>query len=685
MREAQKRAQEANSRMEISLSLLPAEDLHSVDALMKQNSATLGFLPFEALTDYQQRGGLLGAKTENNELAGYLLYATPHSYFRIAQLCVSEHHRGKNIARTLLNHLCASATTQRLIKLHCRRDYPVNSMWPKLGFVPLRDKPGRSSAGHSLTYWCLTLAQDHQLELFQAQTLDEHINVVVDAQVFFDFHEPASNKTSPSQALRSDFPVDTLRLWATDELLVEIDRNRNQHQRETSRRRALEFSQIRHEPALANRFEALLRKILPSNSRSQLSDIRHLAKTAASNASMFVTRDKSLLSQAEQIRDLIDLTVLSPTELIVRFSELYQERRGSLDRVSGSDVSWRNVVVQDIAPFPIDTFVDPDERHGPFLEKLNAFLAQPDSYECKFLDMGDNIVALRVLSNHERNCLSIPLARTSRVVDRSRVERFLISDTLSAAIAMNCDTVSFDTTGVGGSMISSLVHMGFIEHKDAHVRFTIPSSMSREQALARIASSMPDLMPKFRSMTDIDLQRHCSPLSIPSSQPAFLFPIRPVYAMSLFDLQEARQDLFGANTSVLFRSENVYYRKATHRQLIEAPARILWYVSNPTKSITAISQLDAVEIDQPKNLFRAFEKFGILGWQEIYDMCEGNVDQELMAIQFSNTFLLRNPMSLEQLRDIFNEHGRQPVLQSPSQICAPILETIIQRGFEERS
>ena len=105
--------------MSFSISTLTSEDLPQVDALMKQNSATLGFLPFEALTEYQQRGGILGAKTEDNELAGYLLHSKQQTYFRIVHLCVSGNHRGKRIARSLVCKLRNSATTQRLIKT-CR-------------------------------------------------------------------------------------------------------------------------------------------------------------------------------------------------------------------------------------------------------------------------------------------------------------------------------------------------------------------------------------------------------------------------------------------------------------------------------------------------------------------------------------------------------------------------------------
>ena len=216
-------------------------------------------------------------------------------------------------------------------------------MWPVLGFVPLDEKAGRSAARHPLTLWCLTLAQDRQMELFQALTLDEHFNAVVDAQIFFDFFEPKSVKTLPSKVLMSDFLVDTLNLWITDELLVEIDRKKNSTQREESRRRAYAFPQIAHNPAVADYFETILRKILPSKTRSQLSDIRHLAKTTASDSTTFVTRDGNLLGRADDIRNVTNIRVLSPTQLILGLYDTSVQRGGQLDRVSGLDVSWRRL------------------------------------------------------------------------------------------------------------------------------------------------------------------------------------------------------------------------------------------------------------------------------------------------------------------------------------------------------
>ena len=322
--------------MKTTISQLKSADINAVDELMKDNSSTLGFLTREALLEgFIKKEGALGAKTDDGQLVGYLLFAAYPNYFRIAQLCVSENSRGQGIAKRLVESLKNFATTQKVIKLHCRRDFPATHLWPQFGFVASGEKPGRSQERHPLTLWCLTLAEDDQLSLFQARTSDDTLDVIIDAQIFFDFDEPDSDKSQPSKALISDFLIDSLNLRVTDELLNEINRNSDLSQREKSRNRAINFFPVEPAPRLIENFVKNLRKILPDDRPNQESDIRQLAKAAASDINIFVTRDDALLNKAESISELTRLQVLSPTELIIQLHELSERQSYMPTRVSG--------------------------------------------------------------------------------------------------------------------------------------------------------------------------------------------------------------------------------------------------------------------------------------------------------------------------------------------------------------
>ena len=153
---------------EIAVSTLTLSDAHDVDALMKRNSQTLGFLPRRVLDEYIRQGTAIGAKTVWGELAGYLLYAANPFRFRVAHLCVADAFRGQGIARRLIAALREAATTHTGIKLHCRRDYPANELWPVLGFLPLGERPARTP-GRRLTLWYLDLTPGDRLGLFRAR------------------------------------------------------------------------------------------------------------------------------------------------------------------------------------------------------------------------------------------------------------------------------------------------------------------------------------------------------------------------------------------------------------------------------------------------------------------------------------------------------------------------------------
>ncbi len=670
--------------MESLITILSVDDLQLVDALMKRNSATLGFLPFEALTDHQQKGGLIGAKTSNDQLAGYLLFSIHQDYFRIVHLCVDEDYRGKNLARKLVNHLRTTATTQRLIKLRCRRDFPAHDLWPTLGFVPLDEKPGRSAAGHDLTLWHLTLAPDSQLELFQAMTVDENLNAVVDAQIFFDFYEPPSTKAIPSISLLSDFLVDTLNLWVTDELLVEIDRKKDKRQRDQSRKRARAFHTISYDPKAVELFESSLRKILPTNSRSKVSDIRHLAKTAASETNVFVTRDRDLLKKAKVIGDLIDIRVLSPTELIVGLSQYSETFSAMLGRISGKEILWRPFRTSDLSRLSEFSLVEAGERHGPLIEKLNSFLVRPDIFECMLLEIGNTVVALRVLSKGGSGDIGCPIIRISRELDRPTIERFVVSDTITRAIAEKKQCIHIEREGVKSSLVSALLDMGFVASADSYVRFALPYPLNRRETLHKISAVAEEFKQALESVENVDLERHCSPLIIPNTRRNYLIPILPEYAMGLFDRDRAKQDLFGASRGSFLRWENVYYRRATYVRMIQAPGRIFWYASNPRKAVLAVSHLDSVELGSPKELFRAFNKFGILDWNAIYKMCRGNVSAKLMALRFSHTFCFQASVSLNELRTMFQDQAHSLVLQSPSKLPDVVSGRILRIGFGDK-
>ena len=663
--------------MKVNISQLTSSDLETVDMLMKRYSHTLGFLPGQALESYLERGTVLGAKTDAGELVGYLLYAAYPNYFRITHLCVSEEYRGQGIAKRLVNTLKRSADTQKVIKLHCRRDFPANELWPKLGFVALGEKPGRSKAGHRLTIWHLRLAPDEQLELFRAATSDDTLDIIIDAQIFFDFDEPESDKAQPSKALLSDFLVDSLNLWITDELLNEINRQEDREKRENSRRRTHRFPKVACPPHLVEEFEKRLRGLLPGRKASQRSDVRQLARAAASPIKTFVTKDHALLEKAEKIGELTGLEVINPVDLIVRLHELAEKQTYAPDYIAGLNLRWARLASNELTSLRLEAFLKPQETKGKFREKLESLVAQVDRYECELLRSGDEVIAIRVLSDGANKTLDSPLARVALSADQVLFGRFLIADAISKAVEENLDLVRFETAELTPNLMPYLLEMGFIAGNGSFVRFCFSRCLRREEALAAISKLCPESVSRYQEMSPRELERCCSPLVLePTEQECFLIPIRPFYATGLIDKHQSGAELFGGNPNVLLRWDNVYYRVVDRHKMLKPPARILWYVSRPRHQVIAVSCLDHVLIDTTKELFRQFRKFGILEWRALYEMCGRDPSKKLMALKFSHTFLFRKPVSLATMREIGISHP-----QGPRKIPSELFHQLLQRGY----
>ena len=671
----------------IDISKLTPADLDEVDTLMKGDRLTLGFLPAEALQDYLAKGWVIGAKDIRGRLLGYLLYGSNAKRFRITHLCVSGEYRGRGIAKQLLQTLKDSTTTQTFITLNCRRDFPANGMWPKLDFVAIRDMRSRSAADHTLTTWHLDLRPANQMDLGLSQTSpsDDTLDVVMDAQVFFDLmEEDGIISSEPSKALLSDFLVDSLNLWVTDELLNEIDRNKDPERRQASRERAQGFRQVKHSPLAVGEYVSRLREILPNKKPSDESDIRQLAKAASSEVGVFVTRDEVLLKKAKSIEDITNLQVLSPVALIIQIYDLLKGNDYEPDRVSGLNLGWHRLASTDLAGLPLESFLNEGERLGKFKEDFNHLVARPRDYDSELLKAGDKVSAIRILDSSQPEIIKVQFARVSESNHKSLISGFLIADAIAKAVSSARDMVSVPAYAVTPSLVPDLLNMGFTRCNDDFVRFCFSRCLDREGVLDRIAQLSPESRGQYQDITDLELEQYCSPLSLAEDQEHFLIPVRPGYALSLMDRYQSSVDLFGGDPNTLLRWDNVYYRTKSRHHILKPPARILWYVSGKGHmQIIAISHLDEVVIGPPDDLLSRFGRFGVLGHGELYKMSKGDKSTELMALKFSRTSTFRSRVPLQEIRQVYKEEGEGFNPISVSRMSRETFQKLFQLGFPQ--
>lgn len=668
--------------MEFKITTLAASDVDRVDELMKQNSRTLGFLPREALIDYLGRGTVLGVSATDSRLIGYLLYASYPERFRVAHLCISERFRGRGIAKRLINELKAKCTTQCVIRLNCRRDYEAHNLWPRLGFVPVDEKPGRSLDGHLLTCWEHRVGDDRQLDIFKECASDQAVDVAIDTHILLHFNSPQTPESAPSKALLADFLADLVRIRITDEVFIEIDRQADSRIRRDSRVLAHSYSTVNFNSGLAEQYEKSLRNLLRPTKDSDESDIRHLAKTAASGVAKFVTLDEGILRYSKEIAHLTQLDVISPIDLVIRLYEPLHRESYRRYPISGQDFVWHRARADDIGKL-LKSLLRPGEVKGKLRETLYGYLAKPEFYKVEILLGGEQVLGVRVLTE-DKDCVTISFVRAATSNNQLFLELFLVADILTTSVVKDFVSIRIEGNGLPNGIEKGLLEMGFARAGSDYVRLCLTGTMSRNDVHGVVRRRFPELSKAWNDILDREILTCCSPVVLKDcAEACYIVPIKPAYAMSLFDKQSAGEDLFGGRSQILMRWDNAYFRRKTHHKMIKAPARLLWYESGKVGAITAASHLRSMEVGSPKHLFRKFQKFGTLDWDEIFAMCKGDIKLEIMALEFFHTFPFRKRVTLAELRKM---EGRQSVpLQSPRSINFDLFLRIVEAGYTKES
>ena len=668
--------------MNFKVSSLGPVDVNFVDELMKKNSATLGFLPNAALVDHLTAGTVIGVRSQDGLLAGYLLYASYPERIRIVHLCVDQTFRGHGLARKLFDELKSRCHTQCVVRLNCRRDYEAHKVWRRLGFFPVEEKPGRSIDGHPLTCWEYRIREDKQLDLFKESASDQAVEVVIDAHVLFHFAQSASPASKPSKALLADFLVDQIHVRLTDEIFLEIDRQEDISIRRSSLGLANFYSLVTYDPREAEIHAKQLSSILPSQTASDKSDINHLAKTAASSVEIFVTQDQEILKRSHEIANLTNLQVVSPDSLVVRLHELCEAESYRSLRVSGQDLVWRRARWEDSERL-LNALIQPGEVRGKLRETIQVFFSEPEHCVVEILWRGEEILGARS-SKVENEQLKLLFVRAAKSKEQYPIEKYIVWDAVASCPSRHAKSVQIRGDKFPERLNGDLLRMGFERLGDDFYRMSLPIVETRAQVDSEVGKHLPISSGSLELIPDQKLIRLCSPVVLKDrSEAAFLIPIKPGYAMSLFDRQKASSDLFGGQSAVLMSWENAYYRRKSHHKMLRAPARLLWYESGKEGAITALSQLDSVDIAPPKDLFRKYRKLGTLEWGDIYSMCKQDTSTEIMALKFSHTFEFSERVSLKTLRELSGQ--KRFSVQSPSAINHPLFLKIVEAGFGGRS
>ncbi|HYW22086.1 MAG TPA: GNAT family N-acetyltransferase [Nodularia sp. (in: cyanobacteria)] len=294
--------------------------LKSVIELGDANKATLGFFSKGSFLDRADRRQVIIALDSQANFMGYLLYRASPSYDRISiiHLCINPSHRGKKLTKKLVDYLIEITQQYSGIGLTCRRDYGLDDMWSKLGFVAQYNKPAKT-LGKQSTFWWLDYGKPNLFYSAAIQQRENKLSVGIDANIFFDLYADENLDNQESQLLLADWLQAELDLCVTDEIFNKINTIGNKIQRKHQHNFAKTFTLLPCQNQIFNTIHESVKTFLSQNQIDiHESDIRYLAKTIASDIHIFVTRDIHLLDIANEVYDNFRLSIIHPHNLILQ-------------------------------------------------------------------------------------------------------------------------------------------------------------------------------------------------------------------------------------------------------------------------------------------------------------------------------------------------------------------------------
>lgn len=645
-----------------SVRVANTEDLPAIQRLHRADSKWLGAFPQGAFEDALDRKHLLVAV--ESEVCGYLAYRESSRYRRLAivHLCIAKTARGRGLAKLLVNELCHLHPESEGVRVSCRRDFAVSDMWPKLDFHVVGEKDGRAKAGSKITVWWRPIQGTKSL--FHSDyiaMLEQRRLAVLDANLVYD---KATGRHPESRHLDQAWLREEVSFCVTPEIGNEIYRNSDDVSRRQSLSSLSGYVQLEGLPDDVAKASETIRIILgtPQSDQDQ-SDQKHLAHAVAAGAHFFLTRDGNVLEHAEAIELETTLKVVRPSEFISNLDRLLNETAYQPRRMRGSELRERRLCATE-AVETWNTFAASGrgEVKRQYLTRLRNLCADHSCEVSTIEDSQSHPLALFACRTSDY-ILDVPLLRVKgRPTLALTLIRHLLDRLLTTAIESRCFACRITDPCLSQDIAEELPALAFSQYDDAWQRLTPHWIGSREQIEHRMrrtaerdevaanalrASSIP------KSSSDFENDLWPSKI-VDRDIPCYLIPIRAEWAAFMIDPDLAAQRLISVDFQLALRRENVYFRSARGR--VDAPARILWYVSlnrryAGTMAVRATSAVDEVVVGPAKELFRQNQRLAVYNWSDVLEVAKGSPDADVMAIRFSRTQRFTQPILLRTLED----------------------------------
>lgn len=669
--------------------------LEAVISLGDQNCATLGFLPEQAFHDYAQKKHIIVALSEDQTLLGYLLFRISKDVTSIVHLCISNEHRGNGIAKSLMDYLFETTTHTYGIRLQCRRDYRLNSFWRSLGFTPLSEKPGRAKKTQTiLTIWLRPHKHDTLFDYVENALQPKPFTAILDTNIVIDLFEGSHNE---SLQLQADYLQDIVTYKVADTIFHEINSQENTELRKTTMKFAKQFDIVNNSNLFeyGRIFDDIQNQLSKPISDNTLQDISHITHSILSGALAFITRDEIWIGSeiSDYINNHYGLQILSPGEFILSIDEFSRQENYFPQQLVGLDLQYSKMTVADLKDITSD-FQNSitSETLRQLHQQIRLLMSDPLRNNILTIKKNSHIIALFVYTQSHSD-MEISLLRLSSNFLlpslRSTLLRRIAMKLLEIAANSQIEFISMkNSLGIPEDVQDAFLCAGYQKsnsqiYKILLTQITNKISFIKDYAHIcirhKIDNSIEELPADLHLSPQhiVSIEKTCWPLKLNDvSIPTYIVPIKPHYAMELFDEKLSNSNIsFFPNERIepALSIENIYFKSA-HQVPQNFPARILWYVSHDKNlmydmCIRACSYLDSIETDSAKKIFNRYKRLGVLDWGNILSLAKGDPHNYISCYKFSFTELFSHPIPYITLKEWHQNSNRKTIsLQSYTEI-----------------
>lgn len=677
--------------------------VQEINRLADANSKTFGFNAYPVYEGYARNPGILVAFIDET-MVGYLMWSINKRKreARLWQLCVKPEYRGKKIAKFLNNEFVKLARNScREIRLKCKDHYGIDEMWRTLGYSSIFEKQAKTK-GEITKVWSMQFVTNEQSIFSLNISESTNLKCSIDAYTLQNFIK--ENKREES----IEWLCSYLGVCVTEEIFNEIDKVYPETKKTLWNLVHSQFLKQESDPLEFQEKYEFIKAILEKNSfKLDESDIRHIAKCLAGDIPYFITQKINLLDLASFIYQNTGIKIIS-LEQAIDLNDIdtdilnYQPLR--LENKSVQFEILDKFILEEICTNICQLYLNSNQ--DTFLQKLRQYNSDNGRFIKYILNYENEPHILFVYDISHKEQLEIPLLRVIKETSlTTTLLNFVVNKLLEIAIAENYSFLKITDPFIREPEKIILERQYFTRniqrfewvkpcYRDTLNSNEVINYLSQASKNHSEYSNMSQFLNTWLNSEEVlndplycmDMERLLWPLKIENADiPNFIIPIKPEYAKELFDKNLAKENLFGSQRTDLFLGlDRVYYKSVNaNAGLKKAPARIFWYVSkcqdngySDLSCIRACSQVDDVIIDTPEELHKKFQHLGYYNLEQIKSCTSRS--NKVMAIKFSHTEQLDNPISLEKLKQCLE---KSITMQSMIKISQGEFITLYRLGF----